>query len=385
MPEDLELLTGEAGNLLEAVLAETGGQLCTWVVAQVDHQPGSRTTVGYEAEVRWADGTVTDEWFGASSGDLPEGVVRLSDGDVEVGMWRYPFDPDLPGLPLAVDPVRARKLVESTGLNVGGDVSVSLRAYRPRRRAVVEVGLPGERRVFLKIVPKAKALHERHRLAASAAVPASLGWSEAGIVVLAGLPGRTLRDLLLVDGPVVVEPESVTAALDGLSEALADTPRRKTWGQKAFHYAEVIAATAPSLAERARGIASAVYHESAEGPGVAVHGDFYESQLLMHNGRVSGLLDIDTAGCGERLDDAGCLLAHLSVLAQIRPRRAAEITTIEKQMIEHFAAYLDWQALRRRAAAVVLSLATGPHRVQEPDWLRNTGHRLDLAERWLER
>jgi hypothetical protein len=385
MSEELSLLTGAAGPLLETVLAEAGGQLRKWVAAQVDHQPGCRTTVGYEAEVAWADGTVTDEWFGASSGDLPEGVVRLSDGDTEIGVWRYPFDPDLPGLPLAVDPVRARKLVESTGLDVGGDVSVRLRAYRPRRRAVVEVGLPGGRRVFLKVVRSAKALHERHRLAASAPVPASLGWSADGIVVLAGLPGRTLRELLLEDGPVAVEPESVTAALDDLPPALADMPRRRTWGQKAFHYAEVVAATAPSLAGQARDIAGAVYHESAEGPDVPVHGDLYESQLLMHNGRVSGLLDIDTAGCGERLDDAGCLLAHLSVLAQIRPRRAAEINKIERQMAQHFAAYLDWPALRRRTAAVVLSLATGPHRVQEPEWLRNTGLRLDLAERWLSR
>ena len=35
-------------------------------------------------------------------------------------------------------------------------------------------------------------------------------------------------------------------------------------------------------------------------------------------------------------------------------------------------------------AAVVLSLATGPHRVQDPQWQDATRYRLELAERWVD-
>ena len=44
---------------------------------------------------------------------------------------------------------------------------------------------------------------------------------------------------------------------------------------------------------------------------------------------------------------------------------------------------MDPAELRYRVAAVVLSLATGPHRVQEPGWPQHTRARLDLARQWL--
>ncbi|MGQ0778624.1 MAG: aminoglycoside phosphotransferase family protein [Pseudonocardiales bacterium] len=390
----LGLLTGgSAGELMAAVLSAVGGQLLRWAPTQVDHQPGRKTTVSYSAQVRWADGSVTGETLGASSGRLLDGLARLSDGDTEIGMWRFPFDPDLPALPAACDHERMRRLVESVGLDVGdGAVRLRVRAYRPRRRAVIEVAAPGGGRVFVKVVRphRARGLHERHRLAgaAGAAVPASLGWADDGLVVLAGLPGRTLREMLVAEGLVAdwvvqLDPESVIEVLDTLPDTLAAGERRRTWGQRAGHYAKVIAAAAPELDLRARAVAETVDHDAPEGPDLPVHGDLYESQLMMHDGRISGLLDIDSAGRGERLDDAGCLLAHLSVLAQLHPQRAAEINRLGARLERRFADALGRAALARRTAAVVLSLATGPHRVQEQQWRLKTERRIALAEQWL--
>ncbi|MGH3517938.1 MAG: hypothetical protein ACRDQ7_11085 [Haloechinothrix sp.] len=93
---DLALLTGEsARELMATVLSAVDGRLLNWAATQVDHEPGRRTTVGYTARVRWADGSVTTERLGACSGQLPAGVARLSNGRTEIGMWRFPFDPDL--------------------------------------------------------------------------------------------------------------------------------------------------------------------------------------------------------------------------------------------------------------------------------------------------
>ena len=47
-----------------------------------------------------------------------------------------------------------------------------------------------------------------------------------------------------------------------------------------------------------------------------------DAQLLVGRGRICGLLDVDTAGLGDKRDDLACLLGHLSVLAQIDRNRA---------------------------------------------------------------
>ncbi|MGH3518006.1 MAG: hypothetical protein ACRDQ7_11435 [Haloechinothrix sp.] len=77
-------------------------------------------------------------------------------------------------------------------------------------------------------------------------------------------------------------------------------------------------------------------------------------------------------------------VAAASVLAQIRPNRGEEINQLGIRLAHRFARDLHPGALARRTAAVVLSLATGPHRVRERDWQAKTDQRLVLAERWLE-
>jgi hypothetical protein len=112
-------------------------------------------------------------------------------------------------------------------------------------------------------------------------VPAPLGWTDDGLVFLAGLPGRTLRQELLAGDTDQVDPDDVIGILDALPTGLAAGERRRTWGQKAPHYASVLAATLPGIADRARVIAAAVHHDDPEGPDVTVHGDLYENQAQL--------------------------------------------------------------------------------------------------------
>lgn len=387
-PDDLRLLLGpEAGELLAAIVGEAGGRLGPWRARQVNHQPGRSTVVQYRADVQWPDGSVTGETLIAATGDRrpKRDAAVFDDGSTRVAVWRWPADPFLPGLAAANDPPAVGALLDDLGID-GGAVQLRTRAYRPGRRAVIEA--TGRRgRLFLKVVSptRAEALHQIHRrLAPRLPVPDSLGWTENGVVVLPALPGKTLRDALRSNHDPAPPPEAIVALLDSLPAELGDGPVRRDLLSLAQHHATVIAQTLPeagghldSLLEQLRPGDGVDQH-----PVVAVHGDLYESQLLVENGRVTGLLDIDTAGAGFRADDLANMCAHLSVVALDMDR-----PTLVKRYGAALLAYgersHDPADLRRRIAAAVLGLATGPFRVLEARWPENTLRRLDLASAWL--
>ncbi|ADB30497.1 aminoglycoside phosphotransferase [Kribbella flavida DSM 17836] len=395
MAEQRELLTGEqAGEVLAAVVEAAGGRLLDWRATEVDHH-GDQATVSYRTRIAWnaevggagQAEVVAEETLGATCGGrLPEGVAVVGDGETRIGVWQAAHDPQLPGLRTALNPAAVAALFARCGLG-SGPVSVHLRAYRPLRRAVVEaVGPLG--RLFLKVVPpaKARALHDRHRLLTGAGVPAprSLGWSDNGLVVLEALHGRTLRSALRSSRPHL-HPAAVTELLDRLPTELLDAPRRTSWLERTEYYAQAIGSVVPEVSSWSTQLARSIVAESTIGPIVPVHGDLYEAQLLVdHRGAITGLLDVDTAGPGDRLDDLACLLGHLSVLAQVLPANADAITGLADRCLSTFDRQADPRQLRLRVASVVLSLATGPHRVQEAGWQQTTRRRVALAESWFD-
>ncbi len=338
----------------------------------------------YRATVAWPDGSVTDETFAACTGSLPDGTLHLDDGRRAVAVWRFPFDPDLPGLAKANDETAMAELLSDLGLG-GGPVRCIVRAYRPRRRAVIEVRGP-KGRVFVKVLrPKrVEQLHQRHRLLVANDVPAphSLGWTDDGLLVLQSLPGPTLRDAIFRNAPVP-PGAAILAMLDRLPEQLIDSPWRSSWLERVDHYADVAAAIVPEHAQRVLALAATIRAEAGVGPTVPVHGDFYEAQLIVDGPSITGLLDVDGAGPGDRLDDLGCLLGHLSVLAAGDPERSARINEVGAEYLASFDLKYSPADLRYRTAAVVVSLLSGPHRVQDPNWEAATVHLIDLAERWL--
>jgi hypothetical protein len=179
-------------------------------------------------------------------------------------------------------------------------------------------------------------------------------------------------------------PAAILELLDRLPAELTAAPRRPSLLRRVDHFAAVVTAPLPDEADRPAQLAAAIAAEAGTGPTVAVHGDFHEDQLRVQAGRLTGLLDVDTAGPGERLDDLGCLLGHLSVLTLIEPASAAAISDLGARYLAAFERAVDPVDLRYRVAAVVLALATGPYRVQDSDWPRATRSRLDLVERWVD-
>lgn len=382
---DLDLLTGaDAGAALTIGVAAAGGSLLSWRPRVVQECRGG-AVAAYAVRVRWADGRVRDETFAATTADIPEGTLVLDGGDAHIAMWRFPHDPDLPGLAAAADPQAVARLLASFGLG-GGPVRLTTRAYRPRRRAVIEATGPAGR-LFLKVVRPdlVQQIHERHRslVAAGVPVPHSLGFTDDGLLILQALAGHTMRESLRSRTPRLPDGAAIIAMLDRLPVDAATNGRRRSWLDRVEHYAASVASVLPERADQVRGIAAAVSAEAGTGPTVAVHGDFYESQLLLTGRSITGLLDIDTLRLGDRLDDLGCLLGHLSVLAHLEPQHAATIKRAGAAYLAAFEHTVDPADLRYRTAAVVISLATGPHRVQQPRWPATTRRLVDLAGEWL--
>lgn len=388
---DLVLLTGpDAVDLLNAALATSDEQLVSWRVRQVDHRPGSGTTVAYDVTVDGPSGP-REQLLAASTAPataaLPDGVLQLSDGTTTATVWRCPLDPGLPGLAAAMDPVAVVELLRSYGVPAS-EVVLRLRTYRPRRRAVVEVTAPGCR-VFLKVLRPhaAEALHNRHRLLVDAGLPAprSLGWREDGLLVLQALDGQTMRSRLRSPGDPLPSGAVLLDLLRQLPAEVCALPRRRSWTDVVEHYAAVLASVLPAEAERCRVLAARIRAQAVDpGQDEPTHGDFYETQLLLTGDRVTGLLDVDTLGPGRRADDLACLLAHVSVLAQMEPAHRATSHATGAAWLAEFERHTDLVDLRARVAGVVLSLATGPHRVQEYQWQQATRDRLTLAEQWLD-
>jgi len=390
--DHLALLTGPGmGDGLAAALAARGEELVAFRLRVVDHRPGHSTTAAFDARVRGAAGE-RDLVLGASSRPAETssrtGVVRVPCGTTEVTVWRLADDPSLPGLAVVTDAGAAAALLTSFGVEPG-PVRLAVRRYRPRRRAVVEVRTPSAR-LFVKVLRRglAEPLAQRHLLlrAAGLPVPRVVGWTGDGLLVLEALPGTTLRTRLREGGEPAPDGPALLDLLARLPDAVRELPARPAWSDEVGHYAAVTAAALPREAERCRQLAARVRAGLPDLPATdAVHGDLYEGQLLLDGGRICGLLDVDAAGAGRRADDLACLLAHVHVLAQREPGHAATSTALAERWLAAFDRCTDPADLRVRVAAVLVSLATGPHRVQERGWPDATRARLDLAEAWLHR
>jgi len=387
-PPELRLLLGPDAAGLLATVAETAGRaVLSWRPRQVNHQPGRSTVVQYRVGMSRATGDATSETFVAATGDrIPaHGAAVFDDGSNQVAVWRWPQDPFLPGLSNALDPEMVGSLLDDLGVD-GGTVQLRTRAYRPGRRAVIEAtGRQG--RLFLKVVrpDRVEALHKRHRsLAPILPVPESLGWSDGGVLVLTAMPGETLRSALRSSRNPAPRPGAITALLDRLPAQLGEEPPRRDLLLSLSHHADVIAATVPGSLTRLETLLDSLSSGHADDPGpvTAVHGDLYEAQLLVDRGQITGLLDIDTAGAGLRIDDLANFCAHLSVLAQISDR-PKQVRRFGASLLAHAETQHARPELRRRIAAAVIGLATGPFRVMEARWAENTARRLDLAAEWL--
>ncbi len=333
-----------------------------------------------------------------SANRVPDGTTTFVVGGLRVHVWRYPSDPYLPGLHRATSRRKVLELLAELGSprpDVAIDqVELTRRVYRPTRRAVVQVDLDtpgGSERVFVKVLgdrdpakmaARTGELARHHRvLAARLPVPALVGVREdQGILAIENVPGRTLRQSIL-DGDPAPTPSEVA----GLAITLAGIEVESTSNPVRYadptRHAKVIGGVLPDEARRVQRL---VQECEVRGPLVTVHGDFHDGQVLIHEGRISGLIDVDGVGAGHLAHDAGRMIAYVESIGDIDRADGPTVQAWSQGLQDAFSDHVDEETLGRATAAAWIALATGPHRRQQLEWEAATRRRLDHAQRWLE-
>lgn len=387
MDDGSSLLTGPGvGALLKVAVEHAGGTLVSWSLDHVDTNPEQSTTATYLAEVAWPYGQRT-ELLGVSarSGQLSETDTKaeiFADGNREVAVWLYPNDPDLPGLPRAAYPEQLAELLNAErtlGRPVTAEqLHLSMIGYRPRRRAVVKLVVNDPREVFYIKVMRPRVFGDvlaKHQMLRAAGVPApevALHTPES-LMMLRELPGRALAKAIF-DSEHPCSAEDLIGVLDSMPASVASLERRPPWSDAVGHYTSMVAGALPEVGGDLDWAVRTITAGLASFPpgDEATHGDFHEGQIRVADGRVVGVLDVDTIGPGRRADDLACLIAHLSTIQRMNPEQEGRVRALLAAWVPVFDRRVDPVELRLRAAAVVISLATGPYRGQEPGWQATT-------------
>ena len=390
-----EHLVGPAAiDVLRLPVEAAGGHLVDVRPVHVQFRPGSDVVVRYSTQVSWAARPPVRETLVASStvhGVHPGTVLVTADtpdGPIDIGVWRWPFDPVLAGLEGVVS-------ARSVGALLDIDphlVDIDIVAYRPTERAVVKVtattGVGDEPTVqaFIKVVaPSAVAgIAERHRTLIAAGVPApavTMVDEQRGLLVLEPLRGPTLRDLIKGHAGAWPTCEEFDRLGDGFAVVeLAAPPVRSKLADGAMH-ARMLADVLPPQ----RPVLTALAERFEEAPvpdaDVIIHGDLHEAQLTIADGRIVGVLDIADVGPGAAVDDRANLIARFLYRVENgepgAPAIAEYAETIRSASLRQF----DRDGLDLHTAACLVGLATGPFRLQSSGWRQSVAQLVDRAHR----
>ena len=251
-------------------------------------------------------------WVAQIDGSAPEGTLAVSTEVGEMGVWRHPNDPALPGLRTAVTPGGLTSTLNSIAPTVDSQI-VEMITLQPLQRATVRVGRPDDV-VYVKVVPlwRVERVADNHRRARAGGVlaPEVLHVDPAlGLVVLSALPGRTFAEHLE----------------EGLPAPTAD----EIWN--------AIAAISDT---------------------VITHGDLHDRQILLDDhGHITGLVDFDDAGEGEPIDDLARLIAHVQMRAITHPAQGTRINEIARDLVTTFGRHVDREMLDERIETFTRRLA----------------------------
>ncbi len=384
-------LTGAHARDVVAPAVEAGdGMLETIEPRQVLYRPGRELVVSYAAVVSWRSGPSVRETLLAATTPTgePPGTMPIEADGLRVGVWRYPFDPYLPGLAGAVTHGPVGELLGVPA----SDLTLTVRSFRPCRRAVVHATWPGGE-AYIKVLPPAEVqrLVDAHSalLASGLPVPEILDTDERrGVVVMRALTGTSLRNRLLEGRGAMPGGQAIFDVVQQFAELSQDSAwvaggEHVSLIKAAPRHAAMLERVLPRVGGRLDTLLARLDQPGMATEASIIHGDLHDGQLQVDaSGEIVGVLDIDRVGVGEPLDDVARFLGHLIALGELTPDARLYVEPFASQLRRHLDGLLDPRELDRRVAAALIGLATGPFRSQMPSWRERVSDVLGLAERF---
>lgn len=388
LPAVQHLVGDSAVDVLRAPVEAAGGAIESVRAVHVQYRPGSDVVVRYSARVSWGGEPPNRETLIAASavaGGHPGAITVTADtldGPLDIDVWRWPFDPVITGLETAVTPVRVGRLL---GLD-HRRIDLAVIAYRPTERAVVRVTAKGTDEVisYLKAFdPNAtSAIAERHEALRVAGVPAPRITgidADEGLLVLEPLIGPTLRELIKSGGDGWVECDEFDRLADNFSQAALTSPPLASRLTDGALHARMLSTVVPELRRQLDGLAGRFEGATVPAADTTIHGDLHEAQIVVRDGSIVGVLDIDDAGPGAAIDDRANLIARLVFRSTLdrasRPDLARYADRLRAASLNRF----DASQLDLHTAAALVGLATGPFRVQAPGWRSDVAALIERA------
>lgn len=375
LPAAQYLVAGDAIDVLRLPIEATGGRIESFHPVQVQYRPGSDVVVRYSAMVAWQGRPAVRETLVAASavhGNHP-GAISVTavapGGPIEVGVWRWPFDPVLTGL---ADAVTARSVARLLDVDERG-LQVQVVAFRATDRAVVRVARDDEAIAYVKVVAPARSaqIAHRHRALLAADVPVApiiARDDERGLLVLEALHGPTLRDLVKCDEDGWPAPDEFGRLADAFAATELVGPGPASRLADGHLHARMLAKVLPDAASFLHDLGDRFESYGAAVHDGVVHGDLHEGQVIVADGRITGVLDVDDVGPGASIDDRANLIARFRFRAATTPQHRDRLDAYASALRSDALPRHDAERLDVHTAAALVGLATGPFRIQSDGW-----------------
>lgn len=392
LPAARHLVGPAAIDVLRLPIEASGGAISSARPVYVQYRPGSDVVVRYSAWVSWDGADPRRETLAAAStinGVMPGAVAVTAStptGPLEVGVWRWPFDPVLVGLERAVTATAVSDTLEAThGVLDPRQLHLSVVAYRPTERAVIRVDSPSGPIAFLKIVApdEVAGIVDRHAALLDAGVPVpriERSDADTGLLVLEPLLGPTFRELVKSGSGGWPDSAEFDRVTDAFATAQVDGEPLASRLVDGVLHAQMLATVMSSDEEQLGRLVQYFEQTHDEAAGTTVHGDLHDGQIIVRNGRIVGVLDIDDAGLGRPIDDRANLLARLIYRLHTSESASSQLGQYIEKLRSDSAERFDPSTLDVRTAAALVGLATGPFRLQSPCWRDTVRSLFDVAE-----
>jgi len=332
-----------------------------------------------------------------SAVDGPYGIGRTCHDGLGIMVSFFPNDSKLPAMAKFGDPANRQEFLKRIFKEdpAWSEARYTSLNYKPERRFVARLSRPDGRAASIKFYSR-KEFDSTRRARKKFSPPQGLempqwigGSKNHRVMAYSWLPGDTLQ-ARMASGQF----EDCALAGEALARLHRSTqPALGTRGNKQL--AVLLASLSaqlghllPDLADQSEELRIRLsdWVQQRKAVGRPIHGDFYDKQVIMHNGTV-GIIDSDRLRLGDPELDLGCFVAHLERRRIDGVLSADQLETARRAMLDGYReaapAQLRPRDIDAYTALNLFQLSHHPFRDRRANWGQQTADLLKRCSRLL--